>query len=170
MIKDFNMHNNEKIIWIAKYLLAKCGHLPKGRLVKLFYLIDWKSAITSKKTMTDLEWYYNHYGPYLPTVVDYILSDPDIKTMPISNKDLGQHLHFDNTNKFEDFSTKFLPDELKLIDSVIHSTYDLSYKEFIKLVYSTYPVRRSQKYTHLNLIEFAEEYVKNNELGPINPV
>jgi len=52
-----------------------------------------------------------------------------------------------------------LPDETKkILDFVINSTKQKNYEDFIKLVYSTYPVISSNRYSDFDLVEMAKNY------------
>ena len=46
------------------------------------------------------------------------------------------------------------------LDHVVSATQDLSWNSFIKLVYGTYPVANSSRYSHLDLVSMAVEYRK----------
>ncbi|MEZ5576726.1 MAG: DUF4065 domain-containing protein [Candidatus Competibacteraceae bacterium] len=39
--------------------------LSKARLTKMIYLADWFSSLADGKKLTDIEWLFNHYGPYV---------------------------------------------------------------------------------------------------------
>ncbi len=47
------------------------------------------------------------------------------------------------------------------IDSVINSTKDKTWNQFIQYVYSTYPVLTSEKGKELNLIDIEKKYREN---------
>ena len=60
---------------IVKYIFDKYPkpeELSKPRLVKIVYLIDWKTAVETGDQCTNVEWYYNHYGPYVEDVINVI--------------------------------------------------------------------------------------------------
>ena len=119
--------------------------LSKARLNKIIYLIDWKSAIDKERQITNIEWYFNNYGPYV--------------------SDIETSLNFDivriKTNEFQ----KPLDEENLIIDLVINLTQELSWNEFINAVYSTFPIKESEKGSSLNLVQLAKEYkaLKHNQ-------
>ena len=49
--------------------------LSKARLNKLIYLIDWKSALDNQEQISNIEWIFNHYGPYVNDIELNLRSD-----------------------------------------------------------------------------------------------
>ncbi|WP_219012251.1 type II toxin-antitoxin system antitoxin SocA domain-containing protein [Shewanella algae] len=71
-----------KISNFIKYLLKNYPYkseLSASRLTKMLYLADWKSAIEESKQLTDAEWHFNHYGPYVDDFIKIAKDDSDIK-------------------------------------------------------------------------------------------
>jgi len=148
------------ILNVIKYILSTYPYkdeLSASRLTKMLYLTDWKNAIEHDTQLSKTAWYFNHYGPYVDDFVGMASKDKDInivntKTMFGSNKQL-----FELSNK--DAEPIYLADELReIVDFVINATKDKNYDDFIKLVYSTYPVISSSKYSNLDLVSKAREY------------
>jgi hypothetical protein len=46
------------------------------------------------------------------------------------------------------------------LDFVIEKTKDLEWNDFIRLIYSTYPIVTQDKYSKLDLVSLAKEYQK----------
>jgi hypothetical protein len=143
------------IIYIFK-TYPKVEELSKPRLVKLIYLIDWKHAIDNGTQATNIQWYFNHYGPYVDDVIDLIKQKGDI---------------FDVKSRVNAYGG--ISDKIKLIDTqdvdisdsiktsanfIIENTVNQNWSEFINLVYSTYPIKANSKYSSLNLIEDAIKF------------
>ncbi|OOF01652.1 hypothetical protein BZG79_15145, partial [Salinivibrio sp. MA427] len=66
---------------IVKYLLKEYPHkaeLSASRLTKMIYLMDWKSSIDYGRQITDAQWHFNHYGPYVDDFVRVAKDDKDI--------------------------------------------------------------------------------------------
>jgi hypothetical protein len=161
MIREDNQKlSPEKIAAIGRYFLAQLDKLPKARCVKLFYLLDWKAALASGKAITGLTWYYHHFGPYLPEVVDMLVDSGDIILHQQDNA-MGSEAEYLTLKAPKASKTRedcLSKEEQNLADEVITATKDLSFTDFIKLVYSTYPIRISQKYTELDLPRLAKSY------------
>jgi hypothetical protein len=130
--------------------------LSKARLVKMIYLADWKSAITNSKQLTDVKWYYNHYGPYVNEIIDSIKSDNKFELEWISNSDGEPKELIKLRDKNANYTLS--KESQEILKFVIDKTYPLYWSDFINLVYSTYPVKKSAKYSNLDLIEFSNEY------------
>ncbi|HHP0493825.1 Panacea domain-containing protein [Vibrio sp. Y29_XK_CS5] len=148
---------------IVAYLCSNYPHgseLSKARLTKLVYLADWFSALSDEETLTDIDWVFNHYGPYVDDVVDSVTRHKDFsvdhtKTMYGSDKwVISYHGSEREVNRLNE-RTK------EILDLVIKKTKNMYFNDFIDYVYSTYPVRAQNRYTNLNLVELADEYLEN---------
>jgi hypothetical protein len=153
------MTNLEKLIRYILLNYPNVNELSKPRLVKLVYLIDWKYTIDNGHQYTNIQWYYNHYGPYVNDVIELMKSKSEVfKVISYNNTYEGV------TDKFLliDKSEIILDDSVKKIaDLFIGHTYAMTWSNFINLVYSSFPIRTSLKYTMLNLEEMAIEFKKN---------
>lgn len=132
--------------------------LSKPRLVKILYLADWRSAFTRGQQVTNIRWFFNHYGPYVEDVISLIKANPKIFYVESFQTGLGGI-----SDRIKLLSTAHQTNELdnedkSYLDFVIERTYNLSWDEFLSLVYSTYPIENSSKYTTLDLVEFGKEY------------
>ena len=60
-----------------------CQHTKKPddlsytRMTKMIYLADWQSAKETGKQMTNIKWWYYHYGPYARAVVETIYDNKE---------------------------------------------------------------------------------------------
>lgn len=151
------MNLNEIIGYIVKHY-PKPSQLSKARLNKVLYLIDWKSVLKNDKQMTKIDWIYNHYGPYVDEVETSIIFDKRFVIERTTNiygneksiVEIKEGAEFEEPNK----------KEKKIIDFIIEKTNRYNFTEFIKLVYSTYPIISQPQGSQLNLIELAKEYKK----------
>lgn len=154
-----------KISNFIKYLLKNYPYkseLSASRLTKMLYLADWKSAIEESKQLTDAKWHFNHYGPYVDDFIKIAKDDSDIKVYSTQTMFGG---HKQQVELRSDFNRdiELEKNEKKILDFVIESTKSKNYEDFIKLVYSTYPVVSSSKYNDLDLVKMAQEYREISE-------
>lgn len=135
--------------------------LSNSRLTKLVYLADWRSSIKREKQLTDTKWRFNHYGPYAEAVLNLAMDDPCFEVIEGKNMFGGPK----NTIRLVAASPQISlsEDEKEILDHVIEHTSPYEYNEFIRLVYSTYPVRASDRYDYLNLPKLAKEYKEEKE-------
>lgn len=146
---------------IIKYFYAHYpfrNELSKARVVKMVYLADWKSAIIQQKQLTQIDWFFNHYGPYVSEIIEEISNDEDFEIKTVSN-------YFGGDKDLVVLNAKFKnpivsPATKDILDFVIQKTSNLYWSDFINLIYSTYPIVNSPRYTHLNLVALAKEYTK----------
>jgi uncharacterized protein YwgA len=136
------------------------SQLSKPRLVKLIYLIDWKNSIENKKQITNIKWYYNHYGPYVEDVIEEIKSNQDIFTVTSFQNGYGISDKI-SLNKNCIINPTISKENKVIIDFVIEKTNKLNWNDFISLIYDTYPIKNNAKYTMLNLPSEAMEYKVN---------
>ncbi|MBS8268598.1 DUF4065 domain-containing protein [Halomonas litopenaei] len=145
---------------LIRYLLANYPYsdeLSASRLTKMMYLIDWKSAIENGRQVTDAKWFFNHYGPYVDDFIEYAIQSADIDVNDSVTVLGGAKRLISLKNKNNDLPV--LDPEVKtLADFVINVTKTKHYQDFINLVYSTYPVMTSERYSNLDLVESARRY------------
>ncbi|RZM80366.1 hypothetical protein C3B51_12465 [Pseudoalteromonas rubra] len=145
---------------IIKYILLNYPHkdeLSASRLTKMLYLVDWKSSLDSNRQITNANWFFNHYGPYVEDFIEMARLDRDIVIEEATTFYGGykQMLRLEQYSSNDIYIGVF---ERGVVDFVISATKDKHYDEFIQLVYSTYPVVSSQRYSHLDLVAKAREY------------
>ncbi|WP_185230709.1 Panacea domain-containing protein [Teredinibacter franksiae] len=145
---------------IIKYLLKEYPHkseLSASRLTKMIYLMDWKSSIDSGHQITNAQWHFDHYGPYVEDFVKLAKEDKDISVENTSNYYGGKKQLFKLKKKFEG-SFDLTKEQKDIANFVIDATKKKNYEDFIQLVYSTYPVISNDRYSHLDLVGSAEKY------------
>lgn len=150
----------DTLIDIVKYIYIHYPHkkeLSKARVVKMVYLADWKSAIVYGRQLSSINWYFNHYGPYVSSVIEVIRKDPDFNVSWVTNP-LGEpkELVVLKNNVTQPNVSK---DTKEILDFVISKTAPLYWEDFIKLVYSTYPIVNKPRFSELDLVSLAKEYI-----------
>lgn len=145
---------------IVAYILKNYPHkdeLSNARVTKMVYLADWKNALDHASQLTTLNWYFDNYGPFLWDVKNAVEHEPTIFRVEKTEKWFGT-----NKNVFRLIDHEYEPSlttqQKKVLDHVMSQTKDLHWGSFIKLVYSTYPVMTSERYSRLNLVAKASEY------------
>lgn len=145
---------------IIAYLLAKYPHkseLSNARVTKMIYLADWRSAITRSCQISSISWHFDNYGPFVWDVKDAVEKHPSLFKIEDSQNMFGER-----KCQFALADTSYVPnlkqDEQVILDHVIQSTKSLHWNSFINLVYSTYPVLSSDRFTSLDLVTKASEY------------
>lgn len=150
------------------YLCAKYPHkeeLSKARLTKMVYLADWRSALLHGRQITGIRWRFNHYGPYVDDVLTLAKEDPMFDLV------FGENLY--GTPKVTISLAGRAPvkwdsldkEDREILDFVIEATAPKFWDDFIRLVYSTYPVITQPRYTGLDLVSLAREYHDRSDLG-----
>lgn len=150
---------------IVAYILKHYPHkseLSKARLTKMVYLADWKSAIDKGYCMTNIPWEFNHYGPYVNDIAALTDSNPSIfKRVPTRNA-YGQYKEIIVLQDMH-FHPNITDSERHVLDHVIRTTEAKSWDAFIRLVYSTYPIRTQPRYRQLDLVSLAKAYAAEKE-------
>jgi hypothetical protein len=145
---------------IIKYLLKEYPHkseMSASRLTKMIYLIDWKNAIDNDAQVTDVKWHFDHYGPYVDDFVKIAKGNEDIKIENTSTYYGGRKQLFTLSKDF-DGKVDISSEHKEIADFVISATKDKHYEEFIKLIYSTYPIISNDRYNDLDLVGLAKKY------------
>lgn len=157
----FKMDTLKDIIKYFYINYPKKGELSKARLVKMIYLSDWRSCLVFNKQITDIQWFYNNYGPYVSEIIKSIRTDNEFEIKQVSNM-------YGETKEIiflkDGYSIPSVSDNTKnILDFVIEKTSPLNWTSFISLVYSTYPVVKQNRYSYFNLVELAREYLTNRK-------
>jgi len=147
---------------VMAYLCERYPHkheLSKARLAKLIYLADWKSAIERGEQMTGTVWFYNYFGPYVDDVAIEAEKDPAFKVRGIRNLygDPKELIELVRPRKYPSLTE----DDKRILDSVIASAARKNWNDFIRLVYSTYPIITQDRFSQLDLAELARRYAED---------
>jgi hypothetical protein len=133
------------------------NELSNARVTKMVYLADWHHVLKSDRQVTAIKWFFDNYGPFVW----------DVKNTAEAEKSLFRVAESSNYYRspkceFEMIDHSYRPEltisEQQSLQHVIDSTKELGWDGFIKLVYSTYPIVTSSRYTHLDLREKANGY------------
>ncbi len=150
-----------ELIDIISYILKYYPHkneLSNARLTKMIYLIDWRSAFDYGETITNINWYFDNYGPFVHDIEDTINDNLDIIQPIYTNTIYGTKKKLfvlKNDNICIDNVSENVQ---KIIDTIIEKTKGMYWQQFINFVYSTYPIITSERYTYLNLLQKAIQY------------
>jgi hypothetical protein len=144
---------------IVVYILKKYPYrsdLSNARLTKMIYLADWRSSLNSETQISDINWFYDHYGPYVNDVINLIQSDSDMNVKHDSTifGETKTVISLKNLNIEPDLSKE----SQDTINYVIEKTEKMQWNQFIKLVYSTYPIIATRKYHKLDLVQLAKDF------------
>ncbi|MDP3279724.1 MAG: Panacea domain-containing protein [Nitrosomonas sp.] len=141
------------------YIATKYPHkseLSKARLTKLVYLADWFSALLDDKQMTDIEWMFNHYGPYVDDISTIANLDSEFSITPEKTLYGGDKYVISYSGASVD--NELTERERTIIDTIIEKTKVMYFNDFINYVYSTYPVSSNERYSYIDLVSLAREY------------
>jgi hypothetical protein len=140
--------------------------LSKTRITKMVYLADWKYSLKYYKQMTNIKWYFDHYGPYVNDIYNIAIKDKELEIICTQSAFGNRKELFtfkDNNKERKYFNLD--NNEIEVLDEVIEETKYLNWNDFIKHVYSTYPIKTQKRYSTLNLPELAKEHNKNNSIN-----
>lgn len=148
----------ENITHIQEYLYNKypnSNQLSISRAMKLFYLIEWRYAITEFKKLTEAEWRLNQYGPFYSKFKDYFTQSDcfNVVENTIENKK-------EIIIKYQSCS---IPSSLKqetttVIDFVIEKCHSYSWSELNNLINSTYGIINTQEGHVIDVLKLAMTY------------
>lgn len=139
-----------------------CAHNPSGlplsktRLTKLIYLADWRSALVTGHQLTNIQWEFNHYGPYVPDVIREARNSPGIEVVQTQNSQ-GSLIELVKADKDVEYASVTRTDT-EVLDFVLKTYSAQPFQEFVRLVYSTYPIMTQKRYSKLDLAALAKAY------------
>ena len=157
---DMQTKVDSALRYVLKYYPSDGHELTKTRLTKLIYLLDWESALKTGRQVTDINWYFNHYGPFVSDVFDAADDDSELRIVEkVSNFGTKKYV-VEAKHGLESLTYDLTFDEEVLINKIIEETKYKSWNDFIDYVYETYPIRETEKYGFLDLVKLAEESKK----------
>lgn len=131
--------------------------LSNARITKMIYLADWHQAINHGKQLTNIRWYFDNYGPYVDDIRSAAESAPELFKVINTNNMYGQPKIMISSID-DEYVPQLSSNAIKSLDHVIQETQKMYWAGFIKLVYSTYPIVTSDRYSYLDLVSKAAEY------------
>jgi hypothetical protein len=155
---------------VAAYLCANYPYkdeLSKARLTKLVYLADWRAALDLGRTVTDIDWYFHNFGPYVEDVVNAARDDRSTFRVEPSWNAFGNSKAVVSLRRSDVEYPSLTKDDRTVLDTVIETTKRMTFNEFIEFVYDTYPVKTQPRYTTLRLRELARQYRSEKRPGQL---
>lgn len=143
-----------KLREIIRYILINSSQpnkLTKTKVTKLVYLVDLQYINDSKRQVTDIKWYFDHYGPYVSDVYLEAKGDPRIEIIKTVNVygNPKEILKFKKSKKV--YQSKLSEKEKIIISSILSKTDNMNWREFIEYIYNTEPIKTNPRYTSLDL-------------------
>ncbi len=132
-------------------------HLSNARVTKMIYLADWHQAIQHRVQVSPIRWYFDNYGPFVWDTLEVARQHPDLFALEDTRNDVGSR-KIQLSLKDRNYVPVLTAQERMSLRHVIAKTSNLNWSDFIRLVYSTYPIISGDRYTYLNLSQYAEEY------------
>jgi len=151
-----------KLIDLMAYIIKNYPHkfeLSNARLTKLIYLADWKFVLKHNTQITNIQWKFDNFGPFVWDILNTANENPTIFTVVDTKNAFGNKKILIKIND-DNYPTDITTNEKSIIDFVMKSTEKMNWDRFIQLVYSTFPILVSVKGSNLNLIEIAKEREK----------
>lgn len=148
-----------KVKNVLRYLISRYPYesdLSKTRVTKMVYLADWYSVIKHNRQITNIDWVFDHYGPYVPDVFRTAEKDRKLKIKSSYSMYGTPKSLITLKNNDSDINYKLTNQEKEIIDAVIKETKDLSWNSFINKIYDTEPIRQGKRYGRLNLARYAK--------------
>lgn len=156
------MTQRQNLADIVAYLCARYPHkseLSNARLTKLVYLADWKSVQASGRQLTNIDWVFNHYGPWVPDVVESAQHDDRFDIQPGVNAYGSPRITIAVKPDVESNASELVDRRTSnVLDLVIAETRSMYFNPFIRYVYATLPVRITPKGNLLPLAEIRSEH------------
>lgn len=156
---------------ILVYILREYPHkeeLSNARVTKMVYLSDWKHVLENGEQVSKISWKFDNYGPFVWDVVETAREYPELFAIEETENLFG------STKRVlacvdRSYRPRLAQSERAAVDHVINSTKRLGWDRFIGLVYSTYPIIASERYSPLDLKQLASEYKQSPVYRQVQP-
>lgn len=152
----------KKLTQIIAYLLDNYPNkqeLSNARVTKMVYLADWRNALINKRQLSGISWYFDNHGPFVWDIYNEVAENSEIFSIKEDKNFYGKAKRLFSLDKKIDFDLLNEKDK-SVLDKIIESTKSLTWNQFIQLVYSTYPIVSTERYTSLDLTAKAEDFYK----------
>lgn len=152
---------------LERYPTDLAHELSNARVTKMVYLADWHYAINHKKQITNIDWYFDTYGPFVKDIEKTAHKHNEIFIIDFGNNRYGRPkktLSLRNSDQ----QTELDPKVKESLKHVIRITKQLYWDGFIKIVYSSYPVKVSEKYSYLDLPKLAKAFRAERERASVS--
>jgi uncharacterized phage-associated protein len=149
---------------LVQYAKTFGGGIPKTKLLKLAYLTEVKYMRRYSKRITETDWVYYLYGPYLWDY-DEILKNKDIA---VCNKDYKDDKEAQIITIKDNYHNANIPTEIRyLISNIVRDYGNLNLADILEYVYfETEPMINAEK--RKETLDFntvlSEDYYKVKEL------
>lgn len=148
-----------KVNDVAAYICENYPHqseLSKTRLTKLVYLVDWESTKKHGRQATKIRWFFHNFGPYVDDVIEAVQSDKRFDVITTENFYGDEKLEI-KLKESSKGNSNISAEDAEIIDAVISNTKSMYWNTFIKHVYDTAPIKNSNRFRYLDLVEFAKD-------------
>ena len=152
-----SLHDILAYILLRSEQILKRKGLSKYRITKIVYLCDWCYACARGHQITDIHWFFDNYGPFVWDVFNTLTRDSDLFELSVILTPYENEITSFAIKNIE-YAPNLTRDVQECVEYVLENAVGLKNQEFINLVYATYPIRTSRRYTSLNLVEKANEY------------
>jgi len=145
---------------IMAYLIRRSpvkSVLSNARLTKLVYLADWRHTLRHGRQVSDIRWVFDNYGPFVWDIKNTAAENEKIFSIKATENALGGSKTL-ITLRDDEYEPVLMREEKESLLHAIRKTSHLGWDAFIRLVYSTYPIISSERYSRLDLRELAGEY------------
>ena len=137
---------------------AECIRQDQGCIARA-----WQQGFDFVKLLPDPGWKFNHFGPYVDDVINLAKADPRFVVLADKNVYGRRKDRIALRSAFQ--PETLTPEDRAALDHVIEKTRRLSWEEFIRLIYSTYPVLVSERHSELDLVRLAGKYRQESFAG-----
>ncbi len=138
----------------------------RSRIIRLVYLVDWKSLLRYNHRVMTIPWYYDaKRGPYNPIIEKSIEARKDLFYFSdIENAET----HAQKRIYYLKPEAKYMPQldakVMSVIAEVVEITKDMGWQQFNTVVHSTYPLITGVRGRLINLEIALNEYKRRRGL------
>ena len=143
--------------WILK-TYPHDHEMSNARLTKTVYLCDWHHTVYSNARMTNVSWYFDNHGPFVWDIKNEASHEPDWFRIVQTRNIYGSRKTLIELKAIDYEGDGLSRSEKQSIKRMIDRTKKLYWDDFITYVYSTFPILNSEKYSYLDLEDFADKF------------
>lgn len=147
---------------IIAYIVEKLsGKVTKTQLLKLIYLADFESVKYSGNQLSEIKWFYHHYGPYdksLDKRLQLLEKEKFIKVEQKNKKSHPDEIYFVYQATDKRINNDFSPVQKDILETIINQFGSFTLSSLLDYVYHTSPMQGAVKG---RIIDLNNEVAKN---------
>ena len=151
------MNKNKKLSEVISSILEgySVNEMSLLRLLNVFFLSEWYSALLRKNTITDLTWIRMSFGPASETLMEYLSKSNEFSIENIETTLDGTGISL--SKKLNGVSDTLSLDDKAIIHIAVKHTKDLDFNQQDQFIHNLFPIVQTDVNQKIELISLSQK-------------